>query len=231
MQLPYCILADHETHSIVISIRGSLSMRDVFTDLTANAERFDAPGLPQDSFAHRGMIAGTEQLISRLRESNIIERAFNTYPDYSLVIVGHSLGAGVGILLGIKMRQQYPDLKVYAFGTPAGLLSREAARYTEQFAFTVGIGDDFAMRLAVDSIENIRTSIIETIKACKLPKYRIVLNGLGYALFGVPSRDLETTWRDVTQISLQQNGQPGASPLLGDSRPIATITGTTVSLL
>lgn len=205
-------------------------MRDVFTDLTATAEKFEAIGLPPDSYAHRGMIAGTEQLLIRLRESNIIERAFNTYPEYSLNIVGHSLGAGVGILLGIKMRAIYPDLKVYAFGTPAGLLSREAARYTETFVFTVGVGDDFAMRLGVESIENMRTSILETIKACKLPKYRIVLNGLGYALFGVPSRDLETTWRDVTQISLQQNTQPGASPLLGDPRPIATITGTTVSL-
>lgn len=31
-ELPFCILADHSTKSIVIAIRGSLSMRDVFTD-------------------------------------------------------------------------------------------------------------------------------------------------------------------------------------------------------
>nr|XP_029718173.1 sn1-specific diacylglycerol lipase beta-like [Aedes albopictus] len=76
------------------------------------------------------------------------------------------------------------------------------------------------MRLGVDSIENLRTSIIETIRACKLPKWRIMLNGFGYALFGVPSRDLETTWHDVTEITKKANGQ---SPLLGE-RPIQTVS-------
>lgn len=73
------------------------------------------------------------------------------------------------------LRPRYPDLRVFSFATPAGLISREASRYTEKFAFTVGIGDDFVMRLGVESTENLRTSIIETIRACKLPK----VGGLG----------------------------------------------------
>ena len=123
-----------------------------------------------------------------------------------------SLGAGVGILLGAKLRQKYSDLRVYAYATPAGLLSREAARITESFAFTIGVGDDFVMRLGVDSIENLRTSVIETIRACKFPKWRIMLNGVGYVFFGVPSRDLEKTWKDVTDIEAQRES------------PIQTIT-------
>lgn len=202
-------------------------MRDIFTDLTANAERFDAPGMPADSACHRGMLAGVELMLKRLQDGQILERSFNSYPEYSLVLTGHSLGAGVSILLGAKLRPRYPDLKVYAFATPAGLLSREAARYTESFAFSIGVGDDFVMRLGVESIENLRTSIIETIRACKLPKWRIMLNGFGYAIFGVPSRDLETTWRDVTEITTS-TVKPGQSPLLND-RNIQTVTSTTVS--
>lgn len=189
-------------------------MRDMFTDLTAGAERFDAPGLPPDTTAHRGMIAGAEQLLKRLQDGNILDRAFVTFPDYSLVVTGHSLGAGVSILLGAKLRQRYSDLRVYAYATPAGLLSRAAAQCTESFAFTIGVGDDFVMRLGVDSIENVRTSLIETIRACKFPKWRIMLNGVGYAFFGVPSRDLEKTWRDVTEIEQTKGG----SPLLCDRR-------------
>lgn len=79
-------------------------------------------------------------------------------------------GAGVAILLGCKLRIKYSDLRVYAFSTPAGLLSRDAARVTEQFVFTLGVGDDFVMRLGIDSIENLRNNVIETIRACKLPK-------------------------------------------------------------
>lgn len=67
-------------------------MRDVFTDLTANAERFDVPGMPMDSAAHKGMVAGAEQIIKRLQEGHLIDRIFYTYPDYSLVLTGHSLG-------------------------------------------------------------------------------------------------------------------------------------------
>lgn len=30
-----------------------------------------------------------------------------------------------------------------------------------------------------------------------------MLNGAGYSLFNIPSRDLETTWRDVSDLSNQ----------------------------
>lgn len=108
-------------------------------------------------------------------------------------------------MIAAKLREKYPDLRVYAFATPAGLLSREAARVTESFVFTVGVGDDFVMRLCVESVENIRTNVIETLRACKLPKvmdiftpslsacsvffyfqYRIMLNGFGYTMFNIP---------------------------------------------
>lgn len=109
------------------------------------------------------------------------------------------------------------------FSITAGLLSRDAARITESFVFTVGVGDDFVMRLGVDSIENLRTGIIQTLHASKLPKYRILLNGFGYALFGVPSGDLETVWRneEVTNTS-------GRSPLLDGRAPIPTVAASTV---
>lgn len=83
-------------------------------------------------------------------------------------------GAGVAIILGAILRPRFPDLRVFAYATPAGLVSREAARYTESYAFTVGIGDDFVMRLGVESTENLRTSILETIRACKLPKVSFI---------------------------------------------------------
>lgn len=62
----------------------------------------------------------------------------------------------------------------------AGILSREAARYTENFVFTVGLGDDLVMRLSVDSAENLRTKIMQTIHATKLPKVLISFYQLYY---------------------------------------------------
>lgn len=83
------------------------------------------------------------------------------------------IGAGVAILVGAKYRSKYSDLRVYAYATPAGLLSREAARRTESFAFTIGVGDDFVMRLGIESIENLRTSVIETLRGNESEKIRI----------------------------------------------------------
>jgi sn1-specific diacylglycerol lipase len=31
-----------------------------------------------------------------------------------------------------------------------------------------------------------------------------MLNGFGYTMFNIPSRDLESTWRDVSDLSAQQ---------------------------
>lgn len=220
-ELPFCVIADHKTRNIVIAIRGSISLRDIFTDLTATSDRFEAEGLPPDTMAHKGMAIGAEYVAKRLKERGILDKALALYPEYGLVLTGHSLGAGVASLLALKIKPKYPELKVYAFATPAGLLSREAARITESFIFTVGVGDDFIMRLGVDSIENLRTGIIQTLHASRIPKYRILLNGFGYALFGVPNGDLESVWRDETGS--------GKSPLL--PRSIPTVAASTEAAL
>lgn len=204
----------------MLSIRGSWSIRDIFTDLSANPCPFAAPGLPDDTVAHHGMAISSDQLIKSLYDENLLNKIMEHYPDYEFIITGHSLGAGIAILTGAKLRAHYPNLKVYAFATPGGLLSREAAKITEQFAFTVTVGDDFVSRLSVDSAENLKIGIIETLQSCKLPKYRVILNGCAYAIFGIPPRDLEKTWYDVTEITSQSNH----SSTLLDPTLIATIS-------
>lgn len=126
--------------------------------------------------------------------------------NFFFFLLGHSLGAGLSVLLGLLIRPRYPNLRVYAFATPgtweqiikqtfinkllificlrltlslgyfvlAGLLSREAAKVTEEFVLTIGLGDDLVMRLSVDSMENFRTSLLITLQACKLPKVKNV---------------------------------------------------------
>ncbi|XP_031774668.1 sn1-specific diacylglycerol lipase beta-like [Apis florea] len=210
-EIPFFVIADEKTNKIVIILRGSLSLRDVITDITADSVIFECEGVPPGAQAHRGMIQGAKLILRELDNHKVLERAFNMYPHYDLLITGHSLGAGVATLLGFLLRQRYPSLKVYAFATPAGLVSRELARISEEFIFTIGIGDDFVMRLSVDSIENLRTRLLMVLRACHLPKYRIVLNGLGYVLFGIPEKDLEKMWKPNSIKTIS-----GKSPLLND---------------
>ncbi|CAK9804113.1 Diacylglycerol lipase-beta [Anthophora quadrimaculata] len=211
-EIPFCVINDQETNNIVIVVRGSLSLRDLITDLAADSEIFQCDGLPPGSQAHSGMIAATKVILKQLDDNKILERAFSMYPQHNLMITGHSLGAGISILLALLLRPRYPNLKVYAFATPAGLLSREVAKITEEFTLTIGVGDDLVMRLSVDSSENLRTSLLMTLRACRLPKYRVVLNGLGYMLFGIPERDLSKTWTNCNVITTAS----GKSPLLDE---------------
>lgn len=224
-EMPYYVVADHKTGSIVLVVRGSISMRDVFTDLNAGAEKFEAEGLPPNSMAHRGMAIGAHYIKADLEDLGILTKAFVLYPHYKLAITGHSLGAAVAVLVGCLIRPKYPDLRVYALCSPAAVLSREAARYTEDFTFCVGVGDDFVMRLSIDSAEDLRTTLHHVLEASRLPKYRIMLNGFGYAMFGVPTRDLETTWKSECTTP----PAPGHLPLL--FKPLDPTSWSEVSVL
>lgn len=212
-EMPYYVVADHRTGNIVLVVRGSISMRDVFTDLNAGAEKFEAEWLPPNSMAHRGMAIGARYIKTDLEDLGILTKAFDLYPHYKLAITGHSMGAAVAVLLGCLIRSKYPDLRVYALCPPAAVLSREAAHYTEEFTFSLGVGDDFAMRLSIDSAEDLRTTLHHVLEASRLPKYRIMLNGFGYAMFGVPTSDLETTWKSECTTP----PAPGHLPLLFQS--------------
>ena len=68
---------------------------------------------------------------------HFVELSFNRY---ELMIVGHSLGAGAATLLSIILKQEYPELKCFAYSPPGGLLSLNMARYTEDFICSVVLG-------------------------------------------------------------------------------------------
>jgi sn1-specific diacylglycerol lipase len=46
-QAPFFVAIDHSTKSIVIAVRGTMSLRDAVTDLTAEAKVIDCPGVPE----------------------------------------------------------------------------------------------------------------------------------------------------------------------------------------
>jgi hypothetical protein len=47
-----------------------------------------------------------------------VTTALSTYPSYSLILTGHSIGAGVATLAGAELRSMNYSADIYTFGSP-----------------------------------------------------------------------------------------------------------------
>jgi sn1-specific diacylglycerol lipase len=186
---PFFLAVDHSTKSIVLAIRGTMSLRDTVTDLTAEAKPLETPGLPPEFKAHSGMILAAKHVYDKLDQLRVLQKAMAQYPEYNLIFTGHSLGAGTATILSIMMRPRYPNIRCYAYSPPGGLLTLEAARHCEDFTTSVILGDDIVSRLSVPSFEKFKKKLQDAIKDCKAPKYRILVGGCWYLFVGgIPKR-------------------------------------------
>lgn len=190
-EVPFFVAIDHETKNVVIAIRGTLSLHDAITDLTAQCTEVKAPGLPENCLAHKGMEKSAQFVLKRLKESGALNDAFSRVNDYGLVVTGHSLGAGIGVLLATVLRSEYPDIKCFAFSPPGGLCSKELARATKSFVMSVIVGDDLVPRLSLSSLHDLKRKIITSLERCRMPKYRVLAKGCCYMMFGISESSLQ----------------------------------------
>lgn len=90
-----------------------------------------------------------------------------------MLITGHSLGAGTAVILALKLKTQYPNVKCIAYSPPGGLISASLAEYTKSFVISVVLGDDIVPRLSLYSVHNLKADILKVLHMCELPKYKI----------------------------------------------------------
>ncbi|XP_046448702.1 diacylglycerol lipase-beta-like isoform X2 [Daphnia pulex] len=183
-EVPYFVALDHQTSSIVVAIRGTLSGHDALTDLAAMTDPISVEGLPVGWTAHRGMLQSANFVLRQLESKEILKQTFAQYPNYHLVITGHSLGAGAAVLLSILLKPSYPKVRCFSFSPPGGLLSLAAARFTETFCMSVIIGDDLVPRLSLATLDSLKRQMIAELEGCRHPKYRIFLRGCWEVVFG-----------------------------------------------
>lgn len=126
-ETPFFVAVDYKMEKIVISIRGTLSMKDVLTDLNAEGDVLPLEPRREDWLGHKGMIQAAAYIRNILENENLIQQAqqFNLErktDKFGIVVVGHSLGAGTAAILSILLKPSYPSLLCYSYSPPGGLL-------------------------------------------------------------------------------------------------------------
>jgi sn1-specific diacylglycerol lipase len=185
---PYFVAVDKEKQSIIISIRGTMSVSDALTDLTANPEEFGDASEPLH--AHGGIYKAALYVKSQLEQSNeegqpgLLHRAFNYAKDkdptreYRLVITGHSLGAGTASILSLLLENQHPGLACFAYSPPGGLLSLPAVELTKKFTTSVVLGKDLVPRLSLEKAHELFHTMKCEADKSRTPKWLIQLRCL-----------------------------------------------------
>jgi len=120
------------------------------------------------------------------------------HPDYAVVTTGHSLGAGIAVLLALKLRRQFqtlsphssspsssvatPEVRCFAFSPPGGLLSADAHKLSRECVMSVVLDIDFIPRLSFHTFVKLKENLIRQIEKADEPKFEILAKGCWSAL-------------------------------------------------
>jgi len=95
-----------------LSIRGTWSAHDILTDLCCTSEEYCVSSRRHS--AHAGMLAAARSVKALAEET--IRHELERNPNYSLLLVGHSLGGSVAAILGELWADTFRHLRVYCYG-------------------------------------------------------------------------------------------------------------------
>ncbi|KAI0425848.1 hypothetical protein F5Y09DRAFT_86683 [Xylaria sp. FL1042] len=103
--LVHTVALDEESKAVVLTCRGTLGFEDVLADMMCDYDDLFWRGKTYK--VHKGIHASARRLLygGDGRVLFTIKAALEEYPDYGLVLCGHSLGGAVTALLGVMLAE------------------------------------------------------------------------------------------------------------------------------
>ena len=125
--LRFFIATDHVNKCIVLSIRGSFTVKEILIDIAAFSRPFCG------GQAHSEMANAAEKIWEEAKD--VVGKLLSENSDYELILTGHSLGAGAATLLNILLHENGREkvngraVRCFAYASPpvfAGEVDKQA---------------------------------------------------------------------------------------------------------
>ncbi|KAG8191755.1 hypothetical protein JTE90_008818 [Oedothorax gibbosus] len=171
----FYVAVSHPRKTLVVAVRGTMSFSDLMTDIDAGHQDFPNMGFR----CHRGALLSAMFVQKRLQETGVLQNFFAENPTYTLALTGHSLGGSVAALLSLLLRPTYPNLQCYAFG-PLAAISAPGIQIMLPGVMSVVVGEDMAPRLSAKSCIEMREQLMESLRECRQPKFKILIEAFWY---------------------------------------------------
>src|SRR5947209_18257578 len=106
--LVHFVSIDRDSRAVVLTCRGTLGFEDVLTDMLCDYDDLYWQGRAYQ--VHKGIHASARRLLAGLgsRVMATLKAALEEYPNYGLVLCGHSLGGAVASVLAILISEPSP---------------------------------------------------------------------------------------------------------------------------
>ncbi|RUO95580.1 Alpha/Beta hydrolase protein [Jimgerdemannia flammicorona] len=165
----YFVALDSPQAAVVLGIRGTWSFYDAITDLVCEYRPW------KDGLAHSGMLASAQWFFT-----HIIPQIFNYVHNSpvtlnSLIITGHSLGAGTAAILTmmvvdhleeLRRLSENPDFTVHSYGFgPVAATSYELGQRYKDYIDAFVTQDDLVGRMSYGTAMQLKEMIVGTINA------------------------------------------------------------------
>eukprot|EP01029_Cantina_marsupialis_P018031 TRINITY_DN4097_c0_g3_i2.p1 TRINITY_DN4097_c0_g3~~TRINITY_DN4097_c0_g3_i2.p1 ORF type:complete len:795 (+),score=215.31 TRINITY_DN4097_c0_g3_i2:88-2472(+) len=152
---PFVIAVDRPNKTIGVVIRGTNSLMDILTDGLAQFIQPEKGELPDCAgcWVHAGMFSSGLYLARRMRE--LLPPIMKENPGYRLLILGHSLGAGVATTATMLLREDFPGIHGYAYGCPP-VGDAEFAEAAKGHVTSICVGLDVVNRCSVASVYHLK---------------------------------------------------------------------------
>jgi len=167
------IARDDHRKEIIIAFRGSKELGNIITDAEIMLVPLESPGVDAgDACIHLGFQEAYNEVATNVLR--VVGSQLNTHPEYTVIVVGHSLGGAIASLCGLSVKANFPeeDVKIYTFGQPR----TGNAPYAELVEQTLG---RFNIFRAVHTFDGVPTIIP--------PKFGYSHHGVEYWQFAEPA--------------------------------------------